>query len=175
MSDAVQMLEEQHAEATALFMKLERLSDPVTCGQIFRTLDGRLRDHSVIEEEIFYPAFRERAGGQREDEVGNALQEHSDMKSALDDLEQTTPTDYTFKTKISKLKALVANHVRAEERGMLPQARRLFSQEELDELGLRMTKLMSIHSPVYQVGSQVQTATRDTLHRIGDIVSKIAG
>lgn len=177
MSDAVQMLEEQHAEATALFMKLERLADPVTCAQIFRTLDSRLRDHTAIEEEIFYPAFRERAGqALGEQEVREALHEHGEVKSALHDLEETTATDYTFKTKIANLKHLVSHHVEEEEHGILPQARRLFTQDELDELALRMTKLMSIHSSVYLIGSNpVKTVARDALHRIGDAISKITG
>ncbi|HET6894059.1 MAG TPA: hemerythrin domain-containing protein [Candidatus Baltobacteraceae bacterium] len=177
MSDAVQMLEEQHAEATALFMKLERLSDPATCAHVFRTLDSRLRDHTAIEEQIFYPAFRERAGSDRgPDEVREALSEHDQVKSVLDDIERTSPTDYTFKTKITELRRLVEHHVQEEEHGMLPQARKLFSQDELDELAYRMVKLMSIHSPVYQIGgNKVQTTTRDTIHRIGDVVAKITG
>jgi hemerythrin superfamily protein len=177
MSDAVQMLEEQHAEATALFMKLERLSDPTTCAQIFRTLDSRLRDHTAIEEQIFYPAFRERAGtAEGPDEVREALSEHERVKSVLMDIEQTSPTDYTFKTKIAELRRLVQHHVQEEEHGMLPQARTLFSQDELDELGHRMVQLMSIHSPVYQIGgNKVQTITRDTIQRIGDFVAKITG
>jgi hemerythrin-like domain-containing protein len=177
MSDAVQMLEEQHAEATALFMKLERLTDPVTCEQIFRTLDSRLRDHTAIEEEIFYPAFRERAGApQGEQEVREALDEHGDVKSALQELEATSATDYTFKTKIANLKHLVSHHVEEEEHGILPQARRMFSQSELDELALRMTKLMSIHSSVYLIGSNpVKTVAREALHRVGDAISKITG
>jgi hemerythrin superfamily protein len=175
MSDAVQMLEEQHAEATALFMKLERLSDPVTCGQIFRTLDNRLRDHTVLEEEIFYPAFRNRDGSQLgEKEVREALHEHDEMKFALHDLEGTSPTDYTFKTKIANLKKLVSRHVQEEERNMLVQARRLFTQDELDELALRMAQLMSIHSPAYEIaGGKVQTAARDTIHHLGEAVSKV--
>jgi hemerythrin superfamily protein len=177
MSDAVQMLEEQHAEATALFMKLERLSDPATCAQIFRTLDSRLRDHTAIEEQIFYPAFRERAGSaEGPDEVREAVSEHDQVKALLTDIEQTSPTDYTFKTKISELRHRVAHHVEEEEHGMLPQARKLFSEAELDELGHRMMQLISIHSSVYQVGdNKVQTITRDTIQRIGDFVAKITG
>lgn len=40
MSDAVQLLREQHAEVAALFMKLERLSNPRTCAEIFRAIDA---------------------------------------------------------------------------------------------------------------------------------------
>jgi hemerythrin superfamily protein len=176
MSDAVQMLEEQHAEATALFMKLERLGDPVTCAQVFRTLDSRLRDHTALEEEIFYPAFRARAPNEGDREVREAVSEHDRMKNVLTDIERTGATDYTFKTKIAELKRLVQEHVQEEEGGMLAQARRLFSQDELDEIGHRMVQLLSIHSPVYEVGgNKVQRITRDTIQRIGDVIAKITG
>jgi hemerythrin-like domain-containing protein len=152
MSDAVQMLEEQHAEATALVMKLERLTDPTTLSQIFRTLDSRLRDHAAIEEQLFYPAFREQARTQTQaDEIAEAIHEHNEMKAALTDLERTSPADPSFKSKLATLKSLVAHHVREEESEILPQARRLFSQQRLDELALKMAKLMSLHSSVYEM------------------------
>jgi iron-sulfur cluster repair protein YtfE (RIC family) len=175
MSDAVQLLEEQHALTAALFMKLERLRDPAVCEHIFRTIDVKLRDHTVIEEEIFYPAFRDRAKNTLgEDEVREALHEHGEVKSKLEEIEQISPTDYTFKSKIAELKALVEHHIQEEERGMLPMARRLFSEAELDELGFRMMKLMSLHSPIYEmVSTAPQTAARDTLRRVGDLVGKI--
>jgi hemerythrin superfamily protein len=176
MADAVQMLEEQHAEATALFMKLERLTDPPVLAATFRTLDSRLRDHAIIEEEIFYPAFRERATGAGSGEVDEALHEHDEMKSALAEAEKTSPTEYSFKQKITALKRVVDHHVKEEENGILLQARSLFSQDELDELGYRMMKLMSIHSPVYQVGgNKVATIARDTVRRVGDLLEKITG
>jgi hemerythrin superfamily protein len=176
VSDAVQMLEEQHAQATALFMKLERLSDPATLETIFRTLDGSLRDHTIVEEEIFYPAFRERAARALKGEIDEALHEHGEVKAALKDAESTAPSDYTFKTKITALKRLVAEHVQEEEHSILPQARRIFSQDELDELGLRMTELASLHSSVYDMGdTPIKHAARDTLRGAGKLLSRVMG
>jgi hemerythrin-like domain-containing protein len=176
MSDAVQMLEEQHAQAIALFMKLERLSDPATLEAIFRTLDGSLRDHTVIEEEIFYPAFRERAARAFKGGVDEALHEHGELKAAIKDAESTAPVDYTFKTKISALKRMVAEHVQEEEHTILPQARRIFSQDELDELGLRMAELVSLHSSVYDMGdTSVKRAARSALYGAGELVTAATG
>jgi iron-sulfur cluster repair protein YtfE (RIC family) len=159
MSDAVQMLEEQHAEATALFMKLQRLTDPVICAAVFRTLNARLRDHAAIEEKIFYPAFRERARGRMQaDEVREALHEHQAVKSALEDLEKADPKSASFKSKLATLRNLVEHHVREEEREMLPQARRLFTGQQLEELAFRMTQLASLHSPVYEMTGPIPKA-----------------
>src|SRR5579884_4469965 len=98
MSNAVQLLEEQHAEATALFMKLERLTDPVTCAHIFRTLDAKLRDHTAIEEQVFYPAFREHARNDKQaSEIAEALHEHNEVKLLLAAVEKLDPTGAAFK------------------------------------------------------------------------------
>jgi hemerythrin superfamily protein len=154
MSNAVQLLEEQHAEATALFMKLERLTDPVTCAHIFRTLDARLRDHTAIEEQVFYPAFRDRASSSKQaSEIAEALHEHDEVKSLLALAEKLQPAGDAFRSKLMELKSAVQHHVREEERGILPQARRLFSESELDALGLRMMKLASLHSPLLEMSA----------------------
>jgi hemerythrin superfamily protein len=154
MSNAVQLLEEQHAEASALFMKLERLTDPVTCAHIFRTLDAKLRDHTAIEEQVFYPAFRERARNDKQaSEIAEALHEHDHVKSLLAGIEKLDPAGSSFKGKIAELKGAVQHHVREEEHGILPQARRLFSESELDDLGLRMIKLASLHNAVLEMAA----------------------
>ena len=152
MSNAVQLLEEQHAEALALFMKLDRLRDPVTRAQVFRTLDARLRDHAAIEERVFYPAFDERMRGGRTDGlVREARAEHAEMKSMLADLERTRTADSAFDGKLARLRQAVLDHVREEERHMLPQAARIFSESELDGLALRMAQLASLHSAVLEM------------------------
>ncbi len=152
MSNAVQLLEEQHAEATALFMKLERLSDPATCAQVFRTLDAALRDHSAIEEQVFYPAFNERARNSKQNaEIREALHEHTAVKRLLAELENMQPAGGGFRSKLAELKRAVMHHVHEEERGILPQARRLFSESELDDLALRMLKLASLHNAVLEM------------------------
>lgn len=153
MSDAVQMLEEQHVEATALFMKLERLTDPVAISHTFRLLDGRLRDHTAIEEQIFYPAFRKRAGS-REDsgrEVDDAIHDHAQVKAALSTLERMDPDGSAFKARLSSLRSMVDEHVREERRLLFPQARAIFSKEELDDLAFRMARAATLHSSVYEM------------------------
>lgn len=160
MSDAVQMLREQHAEVTALFMKLERLSSPRICAEIFRTIDSRLRDHTIVEATIFYPAFRERARERGRSEITDALHEHDQVKLLLHRLEQASPAQYTFKHQVAELRRAVEHHVLEEESTILPQAQRLFSEAELDEMAQRMTQLASTHSAAYQfAGHKTATVT----------------
>jgi iron-sulfur cluster repair protein YtfE (RIC family) len=152
MSDAIDALKEQHAEVTALFMQIDKAADPVLRAQIFRTLDAHLRTHAVLEEHIFYPAFRERARSkQQAGEVNEALHEHDRMKTELANIERTDPSSGEFKTRLASLKALVVEHVLEEETGMLKQARKLFTTTELEAMGLHMTQYAAVASPVYEM------------------------
>jgi len=174
MSDAVQMLREQHAEVTALFHKLERLRSPRTCAELFRAIDSRLRDHTIVEETIFYPAFRQRARDRGRAEITEALHQHDEVKALLDRIEQLSSAEYTFKHQIAELKRAVTHHVLEEESTILPQAQRIFSEAELDDLAQRMMQLASIHSPAYQLpGHKTATVLRDTVRHAGETLSKL--
>jgi hemerythrin superfamily protein len=152
MSTAIDALKEQHAEVTALFMKIDKATDPVLRGQIFRTLDAHLRTHSVIEEQIFYPKFRERAkNSEQVNEVAEAYHDHDTVKSLLEQIERTDPASNEFRTKLASLKMAVQQHVLEEETGMLRQAKKLFSEAELEGLALHMTQYAVLASPVYEM------------------------
>jgi hemerythrin superfamily protein len=152
MSDAVDLLKEQHAEVTALFMQIERASDPALRYRIFRTIDTSLRTHATIEEKIFYPAFRERARHRLEvEEVNKALHDHDQVKAMLGQLERTSPESAGFRMQLASLKAAVQQHVIEEETGMLKQARRIFTPPQLEDLAFRMEQAATHASPVYEM------------------------
>ena len=152
MSDAVQLLKEQHAEVKALFKQIERVTDPVLRAQVFRTIDTNLRVHATVEEKIFYPAFQARAKNRTQsEEVAEAFHEHDMVKGVLQEIERTDPASESFKTKLASLKLLVEQHVHEEEHGMLKQARRLFSSAQLEDLALRMEQAGMQASPVYEM------------------------
>lgn len=152
MSDAVDLLKEQHAEVTALFMQIERATDPVLRSKIFRTIDASLRTHAVIEEQIFYPAFKKRAKNNAQaGEVSEALSEHQRVKDTLAELERGNAGSEQFARGMAVLKHLVQQHVLEEESGMLKQARRLFRPVELEELAHRMESAAMHASPVYDM------------------------
>jgi hypothetical protein len=152
MAQAIMVLREQHAEVNALFMKIERTGDPVLRAHIFRTIDAGLRIHSRIEEELFYPAFREHAANQgQRSEVSENIGEHDRVKRALHDLELTDPAGGEFWNRLQFLKSLVQHHVLEEEGRMFREAYRIFTPRELDDLGYRMEQAAMFASPVYEM------------------------
>lgn len=175
MSDAVQLLREQHAEVAALFMKLERLSNPRTCAEIFRTIDARLRDHTIIEEKVFYPAFRERARERGRSEIARAIHEHDEVTALLGRIEQANPAEYSFRHQVTELRCAVERHVREEESAILPQAQRLFTESELEDMAQRMVQLASLHSPAYQMsGRKTAKVLRDDVRHTGEVLSPVS-
>lgn len=174
MSDAVQLLREQHAEVTALFMKFARLSNPRTCAEIFRAIDARLRDHTIIEEKVFYPAFRERARERGRSEIARAIHEHDEVKALLDRIEQASPAEYSFKHQVTELRRAVEHHVLEEESAILPQARRLFTESELEDMAQRMIQLASLNSPAYHLsGPKTAKVLRDDVRHAGEVRTKV--
>jgi hypothetical protein len=154
MSDAIDLLKEQHAEVTALLIQIQRAAHAMLREQIFRTIDTNLRIHSAIEEQIFYPAFRERVRNRKQaDEVAEAYHEHDVVKSTLEEMERSDPGGQVFARKLLGLQRAVLHHVMEEEKAMLKQARRLFTQAELEALAHRMEMTAMVTSPVYQMGA----------------------
>ena len=139
--DALKLLKADHKKVKMLFGEVDELGDRASSRRqkLFQQIDQELTIHSKIEETIFYPEFRRRAGkGEERDEVLEAYEEHNLVKTIIGELENLDPKDETYKPKLSVLKEMVEHHVKEEEGPMFKMARELFDQEELDELGERL-------------------------------------
>jgi hemerythrin superfamily protein len=139
--DALKLLKEDHNKVKMLFGEVEELGDRASSQRkkLFQQIDQELTVHSKIEETIFYPEFRRRAGkGDEKEEVLEAYEEHNVVKTVIGELEDLDPADETYKPKLAVLKELVEHHVKEEEGPMFRMARELFDKDELDELGERI-------------------------------------
>jgi hemerythrin superfamily protein len=139
--DALKLLKADHKKVKMLFGEVEELGDRANSqrSKLFQKIDQELTIHSKIEETIFYPEFRRRAGkGEEKEEVLEAYEEHGIVKTLIGELENLDPKDETYKPKLSVLKELVEHHVKEEEGPMFKMARELFEPEELDEIGERI-------------------------------------
>ncbi|HZZ66088.1 MAG TPA: hemerythrin domain-containing protein [Candidatus Baltobacteraceae bacterium] len=151
--NALRVLKQDHQKVKTLFGQVEELGDRANAQRkkLFQQIDKELSAHAEIEERIFYPEFRRRAnGGEEKDEVLEAYEEHSLVKTVIGQLEDLDPKDETYKPKLQVLKELVDHHVKEEERTMFKMAREMFDNEELDELGNRLL----------QAKEQLQTSRR---------------
>lgn len=144
--DAIALLKADHKAVKALFAETEELSDRAK-GQLKRLGDhicAELTVHAQIEEQIFYPAVKERAGRNHRDErdlVLESVEEHALVKHVVSDLRGLDAGDESYKPKLKVLKEIVEQHVKEEEREMFPGVRELMDEEELIELGQQLQQM----------------------------------
>ena len=135
--NAIRLLKRDHKTVKALLEELAKSEGADRRKQLMERVSLELEIHAAIEEEIFYPAFRA-AGEKGEDEklFFEALEEHRAVKQLLlPDLQQTDASSEQFAARAKVLKELVLHHAREEERELLPRAKELLAESDLDRLG----------------------------------------
>lgn len=136
-SDAIELLVQDHQEVKAMFDKYEGLSDRSIASKrrIALEICLALTKHTVIEEEIFYPALRE-AGKDNGDMVDEAVVEHASAKDLIAQIISMEPTEDLYDAKIKVLSEQIEHHVGEEEDEMFPAARD--AGLDLESLGQQM-------------------------------------
>ena len=140
--NAIELLKSDHQKVRGLLAELAETTHRAskTRIELLGKIALELRVHTTIEEEIFYPAFRE-AGEKHEDEkmFFEAMEEHRAAGDlVLPDLEATEVDSDQFGGRAKVLKELVEHHADEEEKEMFPRARELLGVDALRELGERM-------------------------------------
>jgi len=108
--------------------------------ELLQKIATELEAHTRIEEEIFYPAFKE-AGEKSDDDkmFFEAMEEHRAAGDlVLPDLLQTKVDSDQFSGRAKVLKELIDHHAKEEEKDMFPRARKLLGKARLQELGERL-------------------------------------
>jgi iron-sulfur cluster repair protein YtfE (RIC family) len=142
-SDAIALLKKDHEKVRALFAQASALSDSAHAARLklFKEIDAELTLHTMVEETIFYPAFKAKTkrSSQERDEVLEAYEEHAGAKDLIAKLERLDVRDETYKAKLQVLGEMIEHHVEEEESVMFPEARRLLDRAELERLGQQIT------------------------------------
>ena len=139
--DAIVLLKEDHKKVKALLSQLEKTTERGASRR--KTLLGKIEDelkaHTTIEEEIFYPAYRDAATKKEDCKLyQEALEEHHVVDLVLPELKRADPAGEIFGAKAKVLKELIEHHADEEEEEMFPKARRALGMAELRDLGARM-------------------------------------
>ena len=111
-NDPIAMLSADHRKVEQLFDAFERATDSRQKSQLAEQICTELSIHTLIEEEIFYPACR----GHVEDRVLKEAQvEHDGAKALIIEIMSGSPQDEYFDAKIKVLSDEIKHHVREEE------------------------------------------------------------
>jgi len=134
--DATHLLMEDHRKVESLFEQFEKAGGDGRKEKIARQICTELKVHSMIEEEIFYPALR---GKISDDDLDEAYVEHDGAKLLINEIEAGGPDDDFYDAKVKVLKEQIEHHVEEEEkiRGNIFQQARA-ADVDLEALGERM-------------------------------------
>ena len=135
--DAIALLKADHRKVEDLFAKYEKSRGRKA--DLAKQICKELIVHTLIEEEILYPACRE--AGVEEDMMDEANVEHDGAKVLIAELEAGSPDEPFFDAKVKVLSEEIKHHVKEEEKrgGVFAQLRK--TDVDLLELGAQMAAL----------------------------------
>jgi len=142
--DAITLLTEDHRKVRKLLDELGRTTNRAAKkrADLLAKIAAELEAHTAIEEEIFYPAFKE--AGQKSDDdklYFEAMEEHRAAGDlVLPDLLKTDVGSEQFGGRAKVLKELVEHHADEEEKEMFKRAKALMDRKTLEDLGDQMAR-----------------------------------
>ena len=113
-TDAIMLLKHDHREVEDLFEKFEKASGDGRKQKLAEQICNELKIHTIIEEEIFYPAFE---GKIEEDDLKEAYVEHDAAKIMINDIMAGGPDDEFYDSKVKVLQEEIEHHIEEEEQG----------------------------------------------------------
>ena len=143
--DALTLLEEDHQKVKKILDELEKTTERgvKTRQELFAKLMRELTVHETIEEEIFYPAVKERAETKKVEElIAESYEEHHFVDMIAAEIGATPFDAEEWGAKLKVMKENIEHHAfEEEEEKLFPKVRRAFSADELRDLGQRMLEL----------------------------------
>lgn len=144
--NALTLLKQDHGNVEELFHRFETAAtdDVEELARVRDLVIEHLSRHAVIEEQVFYPAIRERLGDDHAFTVLEGLEEHHAAKMMLSELEKLAPAHERFRAKFTVLIENIRHHVQEEEDDMFPLVRDAFTVEELNDMGEAMQNAKAV-------------------------------
>jgi hemerythrin superfamily protein len=134
--DAIALLKADHRKVDDLFARFEAAKGAAKKQTLVRQICTELTAHTVIEEEIFYPACH---GKVDQDLLDEGYVEHDGSKVLIAELLASASDEEFYDAKVKVLSEQIEHHVHEEERrsnGIFAQARA--AGLDMDELGDRL-------------------------------------
>lgn len=134
--DAIALLKADHRKVEDIFAAFEKARGKDRKRALAEQACLELKVHTIIEEEIFYPACRNEI---EDDLLNEAYVEHDAAKVLINDIEAGGPDEAFYDAKVKVLSEMIEHHVKEEEQrseGMFSQARA--AGLDMDDLADRM-------------------------------------
>ena len=133
------LLKEDHQKVKRMLAELESTTERgvKTREELFTKVKEELVVHEAIEEEIFYQALQNHP--KTKEITLEAYEEHHVVDMVMADLEGVTYDDEQWGAKFKVMKENLEHHIEEEEGEMFKQAKQVFDDDELVQLGESMT------------------------------------
>jgi hemerythrin-like domain-containing protein len=135
-TNAIKLLKADHKKVKQLFKEFEGARDSRQKQKIAQEALQELKIHSLLEDEIFYPAVKKPVEREEPDIMMEAEEEHHVANLLIAELERLTGKDENFEAKFTVLMENVQHHIKEEEGTMLPAAAE--SSVDMEALGAQM-------------------------------------
>ncbi len=129
--EAIRMLKQDHRTVEALFEEFEEATRGSDKRAIAREICLELTIHTMIEEEIFYPAVKDAV---EDDIYDEAHVEHDGAKVLIAEIMAASPNEEFYDARVKVLSEMIKHHVKEEEQrdGMFAQAKRAKGRKQVD-------------------------------------------
>jgi hemerythrin superfamily protein len=136
--DAMSLLKEDHQKVKKMLGELEPTTERgvKTREELFTKVKQELVVHEAIEEEIFYPALKQHP--KTKEITLEAYEEHHVVNTVLAEIEGVSYDDEKWGAKFKVMKENLEHHIEEEEGVMFKQAKQVFDEDELAQLGESM-------------------------------------
>lgn len=131
--DILKTLQAEHDKVRSLFEEIKDTTDRAkkTRAELLEEIETNLLRHAKWEEEVFYPAFKERADRDGLQTHAEAVEEHRAVENTvIPDVHAAEVDTPEFAGRVKVLGELIEHHAKEEEKTMFKMAREMFSAEE---------------------------------------------
>ncbi|MGV8929650.1 MAG: hemerythrin domain-containing protein [Brevundimonas sp.] len=155
--DAIALLKADHRKVEEIFAAFEKATSRANKQALAEQACLELKVHTVIEEEVFYPACRGRI---EDDLLDEAYVEHDSAKLLINEIEAGGAEDDFYDAKVKVLSEMIEHHVEEEEKrseGMFSKARS--AGLDMDALADAMRARKATATEEFQAGKPAETLT----------------
>ena len=135
--DILKTLKDEHETLRSLFEKMKDTTDRAkkTRTDLLETIESNLLPHAKWEEQVFYPAFKERCDRDGLQTLAEAYSEHHAVEnSVIPEVHAADVETPEFAGRVKVFGEFIDHHAKEEEKTMFKMARQLFTAEELAQM-----------------------------------------
>jgi iron-sulfur cluster repair protein YtfE (RIC family) len=149
--DAIDVLMEDHKRVQKLFKDFDRVEreDAEAVRDLVETACVELQIHSMLEEELFYPAVRaqvEDDDERNQDLLNEAEVEHESVEEIIAKLQDLEADDPLYFAYFSVLAEYVKHHIKEEEKELFPEVKKMKAldlQQLAEDMHVRREELFA--------------------------------